>query len=88
MGPRSQYVNSYEIRYRICLQYSLGWVECADPGILGRGGGGGPGPTARKQLVDSSDDVFLVLNLFYSFTVVYQLFISKENIFSQGFRGV
>ena len=29
-----------------------------------QGGGGGPGPTARKQH-------FLVINLFYSFTMVY-----------------
>ena len=38
--------------------------------------GGGPGPT------------FLGLNLFYSFTVVYQWFISKKTIIFQGFKGV
>ena len=30
---------------------------------------------------------FLVLNVFYSFTVVYQWFISKKTIILQGFRG-
>ena len=30
----------------------------------------------------------LVLSLFYSFTVVYQRFISKKTIIYQGFRGV
>ena len=38
-------------------------IACTDPGIFARVGG--PGPTA-------SPDVFLVLNLFYSFTVGYQ----------------
>ena len=36
---------------------------------------------------NNSDNVFLVLNLFYSFTVVYQLFMSKKTIIFQGFRG-
>ena len=39
------------------------------------------------QTSNSSDNVFLVLNLFYSFTVVYQWLISKKTIISQGFRG-
>ena len=30
---------------------------------------------------------FLILDLFYTFTVVYQLFISKKTISFQGFRG-
>ena len=34
---------------------------------------GDPGPTARKQLLQR---FFQVLNVFYSFTVVYQWFIS------------
>ena len=62
---------------------------CADPGIFARGGvGGGPGPTARKQLWQRFIYFFLLLNLFYSFTVFfYQLFISKKSIIFQGFRG-
>ena len=43
---------------------------CADPGIFARGG---TGTTARKQQLWQC--FFLVLNLFYSFTVVYL----KEN---------
>ena len=56
----------------------------------GGGGGGGPGTTARKQL-RRFFVVFLALNLFYNFTVVYQWFISKKTmktIIIQGFRGV
>ena len=45
--------------------------------------GVGPGPTARKQL----DNILLVLNLYYSFTVVYQWLISSKTIIFQGFRG-
>ena len=43
------------------------------------------------QLPENSSDnvffIFLVLNLFYSFALVYQLFISKKAIISQCFRG-
>ena len=47
------------------------------------GGGGGQ----ARLPENSSDNVFLVLNLFYSFTVVYQWFISMKTIISRGFRG-
>ena len=53
-----------------------------------RGGGAGVQARLLENSSDSSDDVFLVLNLFCNFTVVYQLFISKKTIISQGFRGV
>ena len=52
-----------------------------------------PGGGVQALLPENrSDSVFFVLffsvlNLFYSFTVVYQLFISKKTIVFQGFRG-
>ena len=51
----------------------LGANSCADPGIFARRD---PGPTALFFFC-----FFLVLNLFYSFTVVYQWFISKKTDF-------
>ena len=48
---------------------------CADPGTFA---GGGPRPALS---------MFFYLNLFYSFTVVYQCFISMKIIIFQGCRG-
>ena len=65
-------------------------ASCADQWIFARGGGGGGGGgsgwNARKQLWRCFFFCFLVLNLFYSFTVVYQWFISKKTINFQSFR--
>ena len=55
-------------------------TACVDPGIFARG-------VQAGLLENGSDNVFIVLNLFYSFTVVYQWFNSKKTIISQGFRG-
>ena len=44
--------------------------------ILFQGGGGGPGPTARKP----SGQVFLVLNLFYSLQRASNGFITEKSI--------
>ena len=49
-----------------------------------------PGGVQALLPENSSDNIFfffLVLNLNYSFTVVYQWFISKKTIIFQGFRG-
>ena len=55
---------------------------CADPGIFAR--------TVQARLPENSNDngfcLFFVLN-FYSFTVVYQWFISKKTIILQGLVG-
>ena len=50
-------------------------------------GGGGGGVQARLP-ENCSDNVFffIVLNLFYSFTVIYEWFITKKIIIFQGFR--
>ena len=53
--------------------------------VGGGGGGGVSRPDCQKTALTT---FFLVLNLFYSFTVVYQWFISKKTIISRGFRGV
>ena len=54
IGPRSQYVNSFKIGYRICLQPvkfpRVGGMRVSRKFYRGGGGGAGPGPTARKQL--------------------------------------
>ena len=48
-----------------------------------------PGGVQPRLPGNSSDVVIFVLVLnFYSFTVVYQWFISKKTIIFQGFRGV
>ena len=52
-----------------------------------QGGGGGRGggrPDCQKTALITF--LCLVLNLFYSFTVVYKWFISKRTIILQGFR--
>ena len=54
---------------------------CADPRIFAR--------VVQARLPENSSNnifVFFVLN-FYSFTVAYQLFISKKSIILLGFRG-
>ena len=64
--------------------------SCADPGIFvsGGGGGGGPGQSNKK----SSDNVFLVLSLFYRSQMVnfretyrFSRFQRGSNIFQGGF---
>ena len=56
--------------------------SCADPGIFARWGG------VQAWLSVNSSDVFLVLNLFYSFTEGVQWsFQLKKTIIFQGFRG-
>ena len=62
--------------------------SCADPGIFvrrGRGGGDGRGPTARKQ---SGQNIFCVINLFYSLQSESNGFITEGTRGSNFFQGV
>ena len=52
-----------------------------------RGGGGGPGPTARKQPGRLFVCVFSVLNLFYSLHRGSNGFITEKTVLFQGSRG-
>ena len=58
--------------------------SCADPGIFVKGGGGGRGPTARKQ----SGQCFLVINLFYNLQSGSNGFITEGRRGSNFFQGM
>ena len=62
--------------------------SCADPGIFvrrGAGGGGGRGPTARKQ---SRQCYFLIINFFYNLQSGSNGFITEGRRGSNFFQGV
>ena len=66
-------------------------AACADPGIFARGGGGEYMPDCQTTALTPFFFNFFfspqLINVFYSFTVVYQSFISKKTVIFQGFRG-
>ena len=72
------------------MMLSVERPSCADPGSFAEGWGGGGEVKARlpENVQLQQRSFFLVLNLFYSFTVVYQWFISMKTIVFQVSEGV
>ena len=76
------YIKQWPRRYEQVEQGS-----CADPGIFVRRGGGGGGVEARRP-ENSLDNVFLVINLFYSLQSGSNGFITEGRRGSNFFQGV
>ena len=64
------YLETSLLRYTGESQDLVG-PACADPGIFARGGGGRPGPTARKQLWQRFIDLFFTPQLFFCYLYLY-----------------
>ena len=78
--PRVHNYRAASDQFWFGLYWSFNLFSCADPGIFTWGGGGG----SRSECQKTALTMFFVQLVL---SVVYQWFISKQTIISQGFRG-